>query len=872
MAKYKIIPSSRTIVQSPISIGHKAEKGVEAIEFDLAAWVETYGSGTLTVIMRRWGDAIPYPIALEIDENNKATWVLSDTDTAKAGMAYAQLNYIVGDEVVKKSDIYTFRVMDSLTGEGDPPEAYESWLEHLTHLAAEAMAEVLDIEGIVTDKTLTVDGGIADAKATGDALALKADKSTTYTKTEVDALIDEVEVETDTTLSVSGAPADAKKTGDELSALKADLGAQDEAISSAETRIADYDGVISTKWEIGGVSPNSDLTPPVTYVTIANAIRTPRGTTIHLKAGDIISLTDYSDCKVGIYGRKTADDSYTYKSNVVADTVIDFEGDYVIEIRLTDSTATADIEDLSSRVSITRANSAIKDIESLSTGTSILSREIIKTENRIEAYDGMATFDWEIGTLSQNTNLTPPCKYVPLTSGIRTPSGTTAHLYPGDIFELSSYTGLKISAFGRKTTDNTVAIKSNQTSAITIPDEGDYALSVQYDDTTIVANLETLRELVIVRRATSTVADIDDIKTKLKPYENIAVGNLMPNLDDWITGRVMSGEYDASVDTVKCTDFIPVVGGETYYIYGGFISSNYFGVYDEDKRVLSGWSFTSLTSHANQSKAVITLDQSACYIRINLMVNAISNFPDDAYIGLYPTCLPKTLDFSDYVPRIKGNGTLSDKKILIVGDSISTDVYGRYKKWVTFLCESGFFTSDLVNNNSFHTTGYVATYRENGEIKKGTFLTRVSEISDLNQYDLIITFGGINDWTQGVPFSDFANAVNAYYAYLINNAPQARIAVITPLRTSRYGENNTEGKTQKEYSDYIKSVAADYSFPVLDLTNEGGFCPEKSTSFKNMWTLLPDGMTSNDGVHPNVVWEKKHLAPQIAWFLAGLIG
>jgi len=191
MAKYKIIPSSRTIVQSPISIGHKAEKGVEAIEFDLTAWVETYGSGTLTVIMRRWGDAIPYPIALEIDENNKATWTLSDTDTAKAGMAYAQLSYIVGDEVVKKSDIYTFRVMDSLTGEGEPPEAYESWLEHLQHLAAEAMAEVLDIEGVVTDKTLTVDGGIADAKATGDALSALEDAVTEKTdklKADLDAI------------------------------------------------------------------------------------------------------------------------------------------------------------------------------------------------------------------------------------------------------------------------------------------------------------------------------------------------------------------------------------------------------------------------------------------------------------------------------------------------------------------------------------------------------------------------------------------------------------------------------------------------------------------------------------------------------------
>ncbi len=254
MAKYKIIPSSRTIVQSPISIGHKAEKGVQAIEFDLTAWVETYGSGTLTVIMRRWGDAIPYPIALEIDENNKATWTLSDIDTAKAGMAYAQLNYIVGDEVVKKSDIYTFRVMDSLVGEGEPPEAYEAWLEHLTHLAAEAMAEVLDIEGIVTDKTLTVDGGIADGKATGDALALKADKSTTYTKTEVDRMIEGVEIETDTTLTIEGAAADAAETGRQIDLLKADLDSQIDEIYN------DIDDQIPA-WEQGTLSTNSGGEP-----------------------------------------------------------------------------------------------------------------------------------------------------------------------------------------------------------------------------------------------------------------------------------------------------------------------------------------------------------------------------------------------------------------------------------------------------------------------------------------------------------------------------------------------------------------------------------------------------------------------------------
>ena len=57
------------------------------------------------------------------------------------------------------------------------------------------------------------------------ALAEKADQATTYTKTQVDQMIADVEVETDTTLEVAGAPADAAETGRQIGLLKADLGA-----------------------------------------------------------------------------------------------------------------------------------------------------------------------------------------------------------------------------------------------------------------------------------------------------------------------------------------------------------------------------------------------------------------------------------------------------------------------------------------------------------------------------------------------------------------------------------------------------------------------------------------------------------------------
>ena len=210
---------------SALFIGYVAENGVTNVEFDVSAWVTMYGSGTATLIMKRWGDANPYPIALEVDNEGLATWTISATDTAKKGFAYAQLRYEAGTKV-KKSPIYTLKIGESLGSPAEAPDQYEDWIDALTHLAAQAMAEALDIEDIPTDKTLTVDGGIADAKSAGNALALKADKSTTYTKTEVDQMIEDVEVETDTTLAISGAPADAAETGRQIGLLKADLGAE----------------------------------------------------------------------------------------------------------------------------------------------------------------------------------------------------------------------------------------------------------------------------------------------------------------------------------------------------------------------------------------------------------------------------------------------------------------------------------------------------------------------------------------------------------------------------------------------------------------------------------------------------------------------
>ena len=79
----------------------------------------------------------------------------------------------------------------------------------------------------VADATLSISGAFADAKAAGDAIALKQDELTfdqTPTANSTNPVTSggvHAAIQTDVTLTISGKAADAKKTGDEIEALKA---------------------------------------------------------------------------------------------------------------------------------------------------------------------------------------------------------------------------------------------------------------------------------------------------------------------------------------------------------------------------------------------------------------------------------------------------------------------------------------------------------------------------------------------------------------------------------------------------------------------------------------------------------------------------
>lgn len=227
---------------------------------------------------------------------------------------------------------------------------------------------------------------------------------------------------------------------------------------------------------------------------------------------------------------------------------------------------------------------------------------------------------------------------------------------------------------------------------------------------------------------------------------------------------------------------------------------------------------------------------------------------------------------------------LKDKKVLVLGDSISTDAYGNYTKWVSVLKNQGFLPSDTTNNSQ-HATGFVARYTAEDANAENSFVQRIQTVTDKSSYDYVIVFGGINDYIQNIEMGGdtgktdkatyFKPAVDWFFDYLVKNFVQARIVVLLPLRTyniykNTAGGSQTTGYYQQAYSDYIKEVAKSYCLPVLNLTEESGFYPFV-TEFRSKWTLIPSGYTTADGVHPNKDYQEKYLAPMIKEFLSRYI-
>jgi len=154
-----------------LDIGRQGEREARQIVFDLSWMAENFGDGTAALLHQRSQDGLPYQVDA-VQDGNTLTWTVTDTDTAFVGYGKAEIRWTVGDALAK-TVIYKTRVAESITGDTEIPDPYQSWYDAMVEAVgqeAEQKAEVVAREAAVD----AVSGYVEQASASAESASESA--------------------------------------------------------------------------------------------------------------------------------------------------------------------------------------------------------------------------------------------------------------------------------------------------------------------------------------------------------------------------------------------------------------------------------------------------------------------------------------------------------------------------------------------------------------------------------------------------------------------------------------------------------------------------------------------------------------------------
>lgn len=243
-----------------VRLGKQGENGVRKIIFDLQSMVNRYGDGLATLVFQRNGDTAPYVVTATREENS-LVWIVSSTDTAKAGPGRAEIRWFV-DGALAKTVIFATETIASIVEDTEMPDVMQTWYDQMVdYVDAQPQIVIGEVQRMIDGK--------ADAATVDNVYAKKTDIPTKLSKLTNDAgFITEIPEEyvTDTELE------------DVRSSLSAMIGSPLVAASAAEMTDTDrvyvytgaetgyengdwyyYDSGIS-QWRSGGVYNSTAVT------------------------------------------------------------------------------------------------------------------------------------------------------------------------------------------------------------------------------------------------------------------------------------------------------------------------------------------------------------------------------------------------------------------------------------------------------------------------------------------------------------------------------------------------------------------------------------------------------------------------------------
>ena len=137
----------RPINGRDIPIGRKGETMARDIDFtDIINEIKNaYGDGgKVVVLVRRSGEETTYPAA-SVDESKGLVWTPTSTDTAIAGLGSVEVDYYVGDTLVK-SVLFTTRVKDALDVTGETPEPGYDYMKQVLEALEKVGTGIVEVK------------------------------------------------------------------------------------------------------------------------------------------------------------------------------------------------------------------------------------------------------------------------------------------------------------------------------------------------------------------------------------------------------------------------------------------------------------------------------------------------------------------------------------------------------------------------------------------------------------------------------------------------------------------------------------------------------------------------------------------------------
>ena len=161
-----------------VRLGKQGENGVRKIIFDLQSMVNRYGDGLATLVFQRNGDTAPYVVTATREENS-LVWIVSSTDTAKAGPGRAEIRWFV-DGALAKTVIFATETIASIVEDTEMPDVMQTWYDQMVdYVDAQPQIVIGEVQRMIDGK--------ADVAAVDNVYAKKTDIPTKLSKLTNDA-------------------------------------------------------------------------------------------------------------------------------------------------------------------------------------------------------------------------------------------------------------------------------------------------------------------------------------------------------------------------------------------------------------------------------------------------------------------------------------------------------------------------------------------------------------------------------------------------------------------------------------------------------------------------------------------------------------